>query len=317
MPWGLRTRVRAAVGVRELGSGEDGCRGGRRGPGVGAPGLGSGDKDLGQRTEKIGIPGLEPESGDLGQSRGWGAALARGAGRGGGRQRAPVRRAAVALEGSCLRLTARPPPGDRAPPSAPPIPRGYSAPQSRPNPTALPWRPQAVSLPGHGFPARGGLGCSRRGTGAGAPGSRPRRPLLSSGILKPHRTFRKSFSFDFWTFKLPRNRSLWWSPAAFESSCRNPLAAPVLSRSRWVGFGQGGLRHVVTRGPGTRSPSREPLRPEATLPDPTKPSGRPLPVKLETRRSSMDLRSFNRALAPQFLRGPPLHRGPVYPGGSD
>ncbi|CAI9162664.1 unnamed protein product [Rangifer tarandus platyrhynchus] len=191
MPWGLRTRVRAAVGVRELGSGEDGCRGGRRGPGVGAPGLGSGDKDLGQRTEKIGIPGLEPESGDLGQSRGWGAALARGAGRGGGRQRAPVRRAAVALEGSCLRLTARPPPGDRAPPSAPPIPRGYSAPQSRPNPTALPWRPQAVSLPGHGFPARGGLGCSRRGTGAGAPGSRPRRPLLSSGsrvaLLPPPR----------------------------------------------------------------------------------------------------------------------------------
>lgn len=127
----------------------------------------------------------------MGQSRGWGAALARGAGRGGGRQRAPVRRAAVALEGSCLRLTARPPPGDRAPPSAPPIPRGYSAPQSRPNPTALPWRPQAVSLPGHGFPARGGLGCSRRGTGAGAPGSRPRRPLLSSGsrvaLLPPPR----------------------------------------------------------------------------------------------------------------------------------
>ncbi|XP_055251293.1 polycomb protein SUZ12 [Moschus berezovskii] len=40
---------------------------------------------------------------------------------------------------------------------------------------------------------------------------------------------------------------------------------------------KGGLRHVVTRGSGTRSPAREPLRPEATRPDPTKPLGRPLP----------------------------------------
>ncbi|XP_010859999.1 PREDICTED: polycomb protein SUZ12 [Bison bison bison] len=44
IPCGLRTRVRAAVGVGELGSGEDGGRGRRRGPGVGAQGLARGTR---------------------------------------------------------------------------------------------------------------------------------------------------------------------------------------------------------------------------------------------------------------------------------
>lgn len=120
----------------------------------------------------------------MGQSRGWGwgAAPARGAGRSGGRQRAPVRRAAVALEGSCRRSTARPPPGDRAPPSAPPIPRGYSAPQSRPNPTALPWRPSASPATDSPREAARGAAGAGRALGLRVPGPSARRPLLSSGL---------------------------------------------------------------------------------------------------------------------------------------